>query len=112
MSTKAFTAITALASLAAACQSASAASAVPPPSAAPPVASSPSQLQSLRLHAEGMACDKCSARLREALRKLDGLIEVEADHQRQEVVVRYDPARLGPERIKHEIKRCGFDIVG
>ena len=111
MSTTAFMAIAVLASLGAACQQASAAGAVPPNPAAPHVASSPSHSHSLRLRVEGMACDKCSARLRDALRKLTGVIEVEADHEKQEVAVRYDPARVGPERIKQEIQRCGFDIV-
>jgi copper chaperone CopZ len=59
-----------------------------------------------------MACDKCSARLRDGLRKLDGVLDVEADHQKKEVAVRYDPARVSPDRIKQEIRRYGFDASG
>ena len=67
------------------------------------------QAASVRFHVEGMACDRCSARLREGLRKLDGVIDVEADHQKKEVAVRYDSTRVTPERIKQEIQRYGFE---
>jgi copper chaperone CopZ len=99
-----------LAGLAVACQPATAADPVPPSRNAPPVASSQSPLQSVRIHVEGMACDKCSARLREGLGKLDGVIAVEADHQKKEVAVRYDTSRVTAARIKHEIQRYGFDV--
>jgi hypothetical protein len=41
-----------------------------------------------RGHVEGMACDRLSARLRDNLRKFDGVLEVAAGHRQKEVVVR------------------------
>jgi copper chaperone CopZ len=86
------------------CQSASAAPGVAP------VASSATQTATARFHVEGMACERCSGRLSAGLRKLDGVIDAQADHQKKEAVLRYDPARITPERIKQEIGKLGFDV--
>jgi copper chaperone CopZ len=63
----------------------------------------------VRFHVEGMACEQCSARLSAGLRKLDGVIDAEAHHKQKEAIVRYDPSRVTPQRIKQEIERLGFE---
>ena len=78
---------------------------------APGVASATQQVASIRIHVEGMACEKCSGRLGEGLRKLDGVLEVQASHQKKEVFVRYDAGRVSPDRIKEEIRRLGFETT-
>jgi copper chaperone CopZ len=85
------------------CQSASAAS------SASPVGSSAPQAAIVRFHVEGMACERCSGRLGAGLRKLDGVLDARADHVKKEAVLRYDPARVTPERIEQEIEKLGFE---
>jgi len=99
------------AALAFACQGASAEPATGAARAAP-LSSEAAQSVTARFHVEGMACDRCSGRLRDGLRKLDGIVQADADHQKKEVVVSYDPARTTPERIKAEIERYGFEVTG
>jgi copper chaperone CopZ len=53
--------------------------------------------------------ERCSGRLSAGLRKLDGVLDAQADHVKKEAVVRYDPARVTPERIKQEIEKLGFE---
>jgi hypothetical protein len=62
---------------AAGCQSASAAS------SAVPAGSSASQTATARFHVQGMACERCSGRLAAGLRKLDGVVDAQADHQKK-----------------------------
>ncbi len=57
---------------------------------------------------EGMSCEHCSGRVSAGLLELDGVVEVHADHQKKEAVVRYDPARVTPERIKQAIEELGY----
>lgn len=88
------------------CRSASA-----QPSAPTESASDASALQTATFHVEGMACERCSGRLRAVLLRLDGVVAADADHKAKQVVVRFDPNRVSMERIKQEIERAGFQVV-
>jgi hypothetical protein len=35
----------------------------------------------------------------------EGAIDAEADHKKKEAVVRYDPVRVTPERVKQDIEK-------
>lgn len=66
--------------------------------------------QTATFHVEGMACERCSGRLRGLLLKLDGVVAADADHEAKRVVVRFDPSRVSAERIKQEIEHAGFEV--
>lgn len=66
--------------------------------------------QTATFHVEGMACERCSGRLRAVLLKLDGVIAADADHEAKRVVVRFDPSRVTIARVKQEIEAAGFEV--
>lgn len=75
-----------------------------------PGAPSTIQASVARFHVEGMACSSCANRLREGLRKLDGVKDVQADLSKKEVVVSHDETRISAASIKSEIVSLGFEV--
>ncbi len=61
-----------------------------------------------RFHVDGIACSACANRLRDGLRKLDGVSDVQVDVAKKDVVVSYDASRTSAASIKNEIVRLGF----
>lgn len=47
---------------------------------------------------EGMACERCAARLSDGIKKVAGIVDAAADHAKKSVAVRYDPGRITPEQ--------------
>ena len=66
------------------------------------------QAMTARIHVDGIACDRCSARLREGLLKVDGVSALEVNREKNEIVVTFDPQRVTVERIKTEVDHYGF----
>jgi len=75
-----------------------------------PVSSVRGQLTNVRLHVEGIACDACSRRLREAVTKLDGVASVTVERERAELLVGFDPAKTTELAIRSEVVKHGFTI--
>ena len=86
-------------------------SAAAQPGVAAEITADAGAIQTATLHVEGMACERCSGRLRGVLLKLDGVVAADADHKAKHVVVQFDPGRVTLERIKQEIEKAGFDVV-
>lgn len=74
-----------------------------------PIPSAVTETTTARIHVNGMGCERCSARLREGLTKLDGVIAVEVSLEKKELAITFDPRRTTVERLKAEIARYGFD---
>jgi copper chaperone CopZ len=85
---------------------ATAASAAPGPDPAAHVAG----LTKLHLHVEGIACDACSKRLRDALTKLPGVLSVAVDRASSDVAVDFDPAKTSEGAIRAEVTNHGFSV--
>lgn len=62
------------------------------------------------LHVEGMTCSGCEQRIGTALRRVDGVREVSADHATGEVAVRFDPNTTGPDAVRERITMAGFTV--
>ena len=56
----------------------------------------------------GWTCGSCAASTRIALNKLEGVEDVKTDHRSKEAVVRYDDARIAPERMIQAIEKIGY----
>jgi copper ion binding protein len=63
------------------------------------------------LRVTGMTCGGCENAVKRAVGQLDGVAEVAASHEAEEVVVTYDAARVGPEAIAAKIQRLGYQVV-
>lgn len=56
-----------------------------------------------------MHCDGCENRLRAALQQTEGVIKADADHERDEVKLRFDPERVSEEQIRERIRATGYE---
>jgi copper chaperone CopZ len=62
----------------------------------------------LHLHVEGIACDSCSKRLRDALTKLQGVVSVAVDREHAALAVDFDSAKTSEQVIRTEVAAHGF----
>ena len=61
---------------------------------------------------EGMKCVHCEAKVEAALKALDGVKEVKADHDADNVTIEYDEASVQPEQMKEAVDDLGrFEMV-
>lgn len=68
----------------------------------------PPQPTSLVLELEGMVCDACAAGIREALLRVDGVLEARASFAEQRAWITYDARRVDAEAIVRATERLGF----
>ena len=57
---------------------------------------------------KGMTCGGCSAAINRAVRKLDGVVEVAADHEKGTATVTYLKDKVTVEQIVEAINKTGF----
>lgn len=57
---------------------------------------------------EGMTCGGCETAVELALRRLDGIVTADADHENGTATVTYAKDRVTVERILEEIRKAGF----
>jgi len=62
------------------------------------------------LQVEGMTCSGCEQRIGTALRRIDGVREVTADHTTGEVAVRFDSRATGPDAVRERITLAGYTV--
>ena len=58
-----------------------------------------------RIHCEG-----CEQRIDRALRRLPGVLGVEASAETQRVIVETDPDRVGPEEVCERLDLLGYEV--
>jgi copper chaperone len=64
------------------------------------------------LRVEGMTCDGCEQRIGNALRRVDGERQADADRRRGVVDVAYDPAQTDQETLIGRIQQAGYRVAG
>lgn len=57
---------------------------------------------------EGMTCWGCELAVKRAVKKLDGVREVDASHREASATVTYDPAKVTPPQIVQAIEEIGY----
>lgn len=65
-------------------------------------------LETATFRVDGMTCGGCEAGVKTALKKLDGVHEVEASYTKGNTRVTYEPAKIEPEKIKAAIEQLGY----
>lgn len=65
----------------------------------------------LTLKVGGMKCGGCELNLKNKIRELEGVLEVEASFQDQRVVVSFDNQQLSFEDIEDAIIEAGYQIL-
>lgn len=64
--------------------------------------------RSVTLSVDGMDCAACTAAIRIALKKLDGVKEAKVSYPDMRAVVDYDPARVTPDQMVAAIVKLGY----
>ena len=61
---------------------------------------------------EGMHCDSCSTSIVTTLEKVEGVVEVKADHEAGSAEAVFRPRQAKAEELKVEIEKLGFTVTG
>lgn len=64
------------------------------------------------LHVEGMKCGGCESSVKNSLEAKDGIGEVRADHQLNQVEVDFDPSLISIDQVKETITAKGYTVTG
>ncbi|ANB59038.1 MULTISPECIES: copper chaperone CopZ [Bacillales] len=64
----------------------------------------------ITLQVEGMTCGHCKMAVTNALKKLDGVRNVEVHLQEGTVDVDYDETKVSVEKLKEAIEEQGYDV--
>ena len=56
-------------------------------------------------------CAGCEQRIGNALRRLPGVHNVQANSKTQQVQVTIDPARLSPEQVEAKLEQIGYQVT-
>ena len=67
-----------------------------------------SNLKTVLIPVEGMACIACAASVKRALEAIDGVAEVEVNLERRNARVTYTPGKVAPEGLVAAINRLGY----
>ena len=66
-------------------------------------------MNKLELNVAGMACTGCENRIKNAIKLIDNIINVDADYTTGVVIIKYDKD-IEIEMIKQKIEDLGFEI--
>lgn len=67
-----------------------------------------SDLKTVVIPVEGMACIACAASVKRALKAIDGVSEVEVNLAQRVARVTYAPAKVAPDRFVAAINKLGY----
>ena len=62
------------------------------------------------LNVDGMTCDHCVNTIQEALVKLVGILSVEVDIEKKQVIIEFDEKRANSEDLIEKIEAVGFEV--
>ena len=70
-----------------------------------------SNLKEIRVTIEGMTCTGCEAHIENEVNKLDGILNVNADYEAANTIIKYDETKVDLQKIETAILRTGYKIV-
>lgn len=69
------------------------------------------QMKEFNFKLSGMTCDGCENRVKNALKNIENVIEVEADHNTGSVTLKFNE-QMDKELIKETVQDIGFEYLG
>jgi copper chaperone len=57
-------------------------------------------------------CEGCEQRIDRALRRLPGVLGVDASAQSQRILVEADPEKVSPEEVRERLDLLGYEVTG
>ena len=70
-----------------------------------------SNVKEIRVTIEGMTCSGCEAHIESEVNKLDGILNVDADYEAANTIVKYDETKVDLQKIETAILSTGYKIV-
>ena len=70
-----------------------------------------SNVKEIRVTIEGMTCAGCESHIESEVNKLDGILNVNADHKAANTFVKYDETKVDLQKIQTAILSTGYKIV-
>ncbi len=74
-------------------------------------ASTPAELQQLKLQIGGMTCAACATRIEKGLRRMEGVAEANVNLAMENALVKYDPKQLQANDIEQKIDKLGYSVL-
>lgn len=59
----------------------------------------------------GMTCTGCEVHIESEVNKLDGIIEVKANHEKANTIVKYDKTKVTTKEIEDAVGKTGYKII-
>lgn len=72
---------------------------------------SPSQLQHINLDVQGMTCAACTARVERALKKVDGVEDVNVNLATERASIRWQSPSVDVTQLKSAVTKAGYEIL-
>ena len=69
-----------------------------------------SMVKTITLPVKGMTCGGCENSVVKSVKKLDGIAEVTASHEKENAVVKFDTTLTDIEQVKEAITQAGYTI--
>ena len=71
-------------------------------------ATNAADMKTLVMPVEGMSCVACAARVKQALKDIDGVADVEVNLADRNARVRFAPSKVSPDRLVAAVNRLGY----
>ncbi|MFT4831770.1 MAG: mercuric ion transport protein [Psychroserpens sp.] len=70
-----------------------------------------SNIDNVEYSIKGMTCSGCEVHIESEVNKLDGIIEVKANHEKGNTVVTYDKTKVTNQEIEDAVGKTGYIII-
>ena len=58
-----------------------------------------------------MTCTGCEVHIESEVNKLEGIIEVKANHEKGNTIVKYDKTKVANNEIEDAVRKTGYKII-
>ncbi|MGK0413116.1 MAG: mercuric ion transport protein [Polaribacter sp.] len=72
---------------------------------------SASNVSKVEYNIKGMTCTGCEVHIESEVNKLDGIIEVKANHEKGNTIVKYDKTKVTNKEIEDAVGKTGYKII-
>ena len=72
---------------------------------------SESNVNKIEYSIKGMTCTGCEVHIESEVNKLDGIIEVKANHEKGNIIVKYDKTKVTNKEIEDAVGKTGYEII-
>ena len=72
---------------------------------------SESDINKVEYSITGMTCTGCEVHIESEVNKLDGIIEVKANHEKGNTIVKYDKTKVTNKEIEDAVGKTGYKII-